>query len=302
MEQDSYTQPDTQTQQFQAQPPVPPPVNKSSKGFLVFFLVLVLLGAAGVGAYFLGKNSTPTPTASVQTTATNTKENPANSSVHFIQDLGYPSDLQAKKIFTTSLGLPDFIQAVGVESSSQNPGINAYMTDKINDELGRWATGYPDAPNARGDVAIAAVSKSWLASTQQEYEPLVFSEDLRTPAKKQAYLTKIKQDTAACVKDSKKGFQFSDKSLSVCYELLTGKDGFAPTLQLRGYGEVNGLQLVLVGFIDITEGKQYSDKEDVQLRQDAAQGKLPGFITARQAKLVEALSKSTITVTDNKLN
>jgi hypothetical protein len=274
------------------------PTRKNKKPVLVSLLLLLLISGVGAAAYYYGQQSGTSTTPAQQTTTNSENKQVTTPGVHFVKDVGYPFDLGAKKVFTTSLGLPDFIQGVSIDSTIQNMGINEYLTNKFNDEMGRWVVAYPDTTNTATDVSIGAIGKEWLAASQDYNDPLGAG-DLRTPAKKQQYIATLKSETEACVKDSKKGFQFADKSLAVCYELLPGRDAFAPRLELRGYGVVNGVILVFLGYVEVTEGKKYSESEHNQLLTDGKQGKFPQLITERSAKIIEALSKSTISVANN---
>lgn len=182
--------------------------------------------------------------------------------VRFIRTLGFPFDLKATTI-TTNLGVPVDIEAVQIRSTGNNPGSEEIFTDKFNDEMARYTLGYPQFPASGGsnEISILAISPSWLSTSNERetfwgygdatgIEPQV---DLQSPASKLKYVQGLSSLTKECVKDPTKGFQTKDKVFSICYAVVTDKYGGPSTLLLRGYAEVQGEPLILVGLMSLDD-------------------------------------------------
>jgi hypothetical protein len=271
-----------------------PPQRSRGKALVVIVLILLLaIGATGAGYFFGNKTdregtSTNTPTTGPAITET-TQEAP---SVHFVQSIGYPFDVNKKLTF--KLGLPNTFQGVAIQSNIPNPGYTTYLTNKFNDEMGRFVIGNPQLPNATREISLLAIGKEWLNSTTEKADILAF-EDVSTPAKKQRYITSLASSTDECIKDPKKGFQTSDKNLRICYSLSSGKDGWLPTVTLKGYGLIEGVPVVMLGYVDLSENKTLPEAEDLKLRQEAAKGNFPDSTNNLLSELISALSQSTLT-------
>ncbi len=277
--------------------PKPPQKKRANKVAILTLLIAITALLVGAG-YAIWKNNIPeqnkaaTPSSATSTAVPATQSAPP---VHFVQAVGYPFDTNKKVVF--NLGLPSSLQGVVIQSSIQNPGYTTYLTNKFNDELGRFVIGNPKVPNSNREISLIALGKEWSSSTTEKPDILEF-EDVSTPAKKQQYIANLSQTTRTCIEDSKKGFRTKDKMLSVCYSLSTGKDGWLPTVTLKGYATVDGVPLVLLGFVDLSDGKVLTEAEDLKLRQEAAKGNYPESTTKALEDLVDALSQSTLTISN----
>lgn len=277
--------------------PEPAPKKRANKAVILVLLVAVTALIVGAG-YVVWKNNIPEQNKAVTPSSTTSMAVPATQSappVHFVQAVGYPFDVNKKVIF--NLGLPSSLQGVVIQSTIQNPGYTTYLTNKFNDELARFTIGNPKLPNATREVSLIALGKEWSSSTTEKPDMLEF-EDLSTPAKKQQYIANLSPTTRTCIEDSKKGFRTKDKTLSVCYTLTTGKDGWSPLVTLKGYGTIEGTPIVLLGYIDLNEDKTISEAEDLKLREEAFKGNFPESTKKLLADVIDALSQSTITTTN----
>ena len=263
----------------------------------VLFAVLLVIVVAGAmyGGFAVGKNQNPKPTAATavttNTTTTNTKE---LTSAHFVQSVGYPFDIKDKKL-VFELGLPNSFQAVVVQSTNSDPGYTAYLTNKLNDELARFLIGNPKLSTATREISLIAIGKEWLNATTQTTDIIEF-EDVSTPAKKKQYVDSLASTSSECAKDTKKGFQTSDKSLSICYILVPGKESWSPLISLKGYGNFEGMPVVLLGYIDVSDGKVLTQDEDRRLVSEARQGKYPTGVQEKIQEVISALSQSKLTL------
>jgi len=281
------------------------------KAVLLWLLVLILIGAAAYGGYYYANyEDKKNQTGSNQSQAGEQKSDENSSNVaaqsnidttHFVAQAGYPYDLGGKKKFLFKLGLPEEVQGIGIKSDNSNRGFEKFYTDKYNDELGRWAIGYPDREQTyKSQVSIVAISKSWLGLSQSGNTAFNNSETkLNTPAQKKAYIEKVKADSEKCVKDSAKGFTTQDSFFNVCFSIIPGVDSFAPILVLQGYGEAEKTPMLFVGSISLDDGKIYDDKTSKKLLVDAKEGKLPQSTVDLIATFANSFSKTTLEVTDN---
>ncbi len=163
----------------------------------------------------------------------------------------------------------------------------------------RWhvlhlATQFP-ASGGENEISILAISPSWLSTSNQRetflggygtdgIEPQVV---LQTPASKTQYIQGLSSITKECIKDPTKGFQTKDKLFSICYKVTPDKYGGPSALLLRGYAEVQGEPLILVGVMSL------DDHYNVLI--PSTSGVHVQTTTDATKELIDALSQSTVT-------
>ena len=228
---------------------------------IVVSLVLIAAGVAG-GFYWGSQQKT---TNNTNTNTGNTTQQPATDqlaapSFYTLTSEAHPFDLKkadVNKKMVVSFAVPNGFQAVKTDSNNQNRGYEQYFTNKYNDEIGRWAVGYPTSQDSsNSQVSILAIGQEWLKATQNVEGKMLtgIGADINTPAQKAKFLSDLKANTEACAKDKAKGFATKDGSLKVCYEVIDRKTD--AILVLKGYGELQGQQMVLVGTIDLASADQ----------------------------------------------
>jgi len=295
------------------------PLKGPTRGVNKLLLALLVLAcaAAGVGGgYWYGhkpkaaavvtsdqsKTSSQSPTTTLK----------SNQGVHFVESLGYTRPSAAYRL-VTKLGIPDSMQAVRVSSDIQNQGQGFQMfgDGTFNNELGRWELGDPtDSLNNSGgtsEISLTDISTAWLSKTgTDDYSnsSLTFNSPLQTPDQKKQFMTQVESSTAACAKDSSKGFATADGSLNICYTYTYGlPQGYSPFVNLIGYGNIKDQPIVLVGFIKIYDPSQDSGSlADLgQLNTDIKNGKVPSQTAAAQKAIISALKQTTVTASPNPL-
>lgn len=266
------------------------PSHTGRNVLLTLFVLLALAGAA-VGGYFFGQSRTSTPQSQAPA-ATNT-----SADTHFVLARGYPfsTDITVE----TRLGVPAAYQAVLVGSTAGDPGLTAEFTNQSNDELGRWALGYPQKADSRSDsISLLSIHADWLAKTHagiHQYQMGTQVYALNTPAQKKAFVDKVKADSAACKDDAAKGFVM-DK-LAVCYEVAAPRQSqgsYAPILTLYGYGELDSQPVLLLGQVLLRDDKEYTAEEQ-QAFLDSTE--LAEYAVKVKDTFVASLKQSTISVT-----
>jgi len=287
--------------------------NSKKKALKAVLLVVLIVGLL-VGAFFAGKhNSNKTTTDSAKSSTSNAKTTTKNQSkpdlapaetAKTIEAVSYP--FNAKKKVTIKLGVPTVFDAVAIQSGNNNRGTEQLLTDKYNDEMGRWVIGYRDDRSYWGpsDVSVLAISDSWLNATSNEEQTIddgTARTEIRTSQQKKKYIADLKAEALACSKDAAKGYQTDDKAFNICSKVNYGRDSFAPVITLKGYAEVDGKPVVMIGYIHISDGTEYTADSNVQLLKDAQAGKLPATISALITSANDALRKTAIKVTDNPL-
>lgn len=283
------------------QQPVKPKPKRRYGLLILMCLILVLVGVAG--GYLMRANDTNANKTATTPTVTQEDadgaDNQALGSVHFVQSVGYPFDLAAKKKFTFSLGLPAEVQSVRITSGGTNRGAESVFTNKFNDEMGRWLIGYPAIQtSAASEVSILTIGNEWLSSTTNNGDTyLERGESVSSAQQKKDYLAKLKTDAEACAKDAKKGFQTKDKVFNVCYSLTPGVDAYAPIMSVRGYAEIEGRQFVMIGRLHIAD--VISSATDKTVLENAKKGNYPAATTELAQKFVNALSQTTVKVENN---
>ncbi len=293
------------------------PKSNRHKKLKVVLLVLLVIGLLA-GAFFVGKYKGNKTTATDDSTKSSTsaskkttndqpskQDMPAAETVKYVESIGYL--FNAKRKVATQLGLPTVFDAVVIHSGNQNRGAEQLLTDKYNDELGRWVIGYRDERSFYGpsEVSILAIGDSWLNATANGEDQVIDDGttkiEVKTPQQKKKYIADLKAQTLACSKDAAKGFQTNDKTFNICSTVNYGIDGFAPTISLKGYAEIEGKPVVLIGYVEVRDGKDYAADSSSQLLKDAKAGKPPVTIAALITAINEALRKTTTKVTDNPL-
>lgn len=242
-----------------------PQKNKNVK--LIYILVTLLLLSAAVfaGYYFGSKGNTPDSVNTNNTSGNSESDDVSedtsdDSGITFVTDSAVPYDL--KKRITVDLGIPDSTMAVQISSNNHNRGLEQFLTDKFNDEVGRWTLGYPDFQvSSDRQISILAIGDSWLEATQDVDGPFVIGADINTPEQKQAYLESQKSKTDSCIKDKSKGFITKGESINICYGVLKSKYGEDGVMTLNGYGVIGGRQIVLIGSVELRDTK--SDTVDM---------------------------------------
>lgn len=255
------------------------------------------------GSYWYGtqhnkKQSPATPSNKVASTTSN------ESGAHYVSQLSYPYDLKDTNLLV-KLAIPSEVQAVVISSDNNNRGAEQYFTDKFNDELARFALGYPeDTDYQASELSVLAIGDSWLtAKTDTSPDILAYSEfdmdgPINTPTQKAQYLAKLKKDTATCTTESGKGFKTTgDVPLNVCYELNFGKDGYSLAMTLWGYGEEQNKPIVMFGFIDVydaTSPDSSNFEASHQAIADAQNGKYTKGFKKALDNLLSSLPKTSI--------
>ena len=305
-------QPSNQSHPYSSNPYQQPVEPKKGilKSIILVTLVILLVGGAAYGGYYYANNYSKKQHASVKNGTqgqnlessiagtANGEAKPSADTTHFVLHAGYPYDLGAKKKISINLGIPGAVQGVTVVSGNNNRGQEQYYTDKYNDELGRWDIGFPDHyQSSASQISVLSISKSWLALSQQGNHAFDdTAQKLDTPAEKQAYVAKIKDEATACVKEKAKGFTTKDNVFNVCFSIIPGLDAYDPILVLRGYGEAEGQQMLLTGFVRLEEGKTYDEATNKQLLKDAESGKLADSTLRLINIFIASLSQTTLNV------
>lgn len=256
--------------------PVKPP--RAYKKIVTAIACLVILLGAVIGSYIFGASRVNNDIRT-ESVLSNSEQKDTNEveQVHLIVNYGVPFDL-AQKV-TVALGIPNIAQGVQVDSNNNNRGQEQYLTDKFNDEIGRWTLGYPKGPTTRDNqVSVLAIGDSWLQATQDVDGKFELGADVNTPAQKNAYLAELKKSTEVCVKDKNKGFVLQDGMMGVCYVVTKSKYDEGGVITLKGHGTINQRQIVLLGLIDVPNTNQETINQ-----------------------WISALSKTTISVDSKKL-
>lgn len=246
--------------------PVATKTGRLKKTFTIFFCAILLISLSTVAGYYFGNrgNKMLDRSDSVsnvkQDSTNNTPNKDEEPKTHFITDKGRPFDL--KKEVMVKLGLPSSVQGVQLSSNNNNRGYEQFLTDKYNDEIGRWTIGYPDRPPSGDDqISILAVGDSWLKATQNVDGQFFIGGNINTPAQKSAFLADLKTATQACAQDVNKGFALKDRTMNVCHEVTKSKYGEDGMLSLKGYGLIEGRQIVLFGIVELPDTKPETVKQ-----------------------------------------
>lgn len=287
----------------------PKPTHRK-RWLLVAFLAIVLVA----GGYYLVNNKNK-PAANSLSVATNgssptTGQTNSTGQVHYVQSVGYPYDFSAKQKVTVSLGLPSDVQGVRISSTIPNQGASQYFTDKFNDEIARYEIGYPTDPEDNGggtsELSVLALSYSWRKSTTNFdftgiNSQFGIQDSINSPADKENYITQLKNDTATCVKNPTKGFTTKgDIPLNICYYLSFGREGYSPYMELRGYGELQGEPIILVGSINIYDPTNMPTQEAaLKAIADAKNGNYTTSFKQSLNQLLSALAQTQIKLSAN---
>lgn len=274
------------------------PVNpKNKKGSIVLFILIGLVCAigAGYGGYTYGSNIN---NMAINEESTSTSE-PAPATFHTVIAKGSPYG--TNKTITTKLAVPNRLQSVAISSSIQDPGYVGILANKLNDEMGRWILGNPTlADRSRtGEISILHIGDDWLAETTTDKDIVgdsIEEYDFTSPAEKASTLNQLKSATVECAKDSEKGFTLSG-SFNVCYSakhLRQASGSYAPLLNLKGYGDIEGRAYVLFGYISLDDGTEYGEQEANKKGDEFAAGNIPAETKSLIAEYVNALKNSTI--------
>ena len=117
--------------------------------------------------------------------------------------------------------------------------------------------------------------------------------------KKQAYINNLKSSTSICSNDKSKGFKTNDNNLSICYDFKYGSNQspmYYPRINISGYGNISGQQMVFLGSINI-----YDDSvgNDIGVNQKAVKDGEAGKPSAKTAEFqksfLDALKQTTVT-------
>lgn len=237
-----------------------PVIGQRKKTPVLGIIVGVVLIAAGVaGGFYLGGQQKATNTNNTQTQLP-TIDQAAAPNFYTLSSEAHPFDLKktdVNKKVAVSLGVPNGFQVVKIDSGNQNRGYEQYFTNKYNDEMGRWVVGFPTSQGGgNSEISLLAIGQEWLKATQDVEGKLssAVGADINTPAQKATFLAGLKANTEACSKDQAKGFTTKDGALKVCYELV--KVDTNGTLMLKGYGELQGQQMVLVATVNLPDTNQ----------------------------------------------
>lgn len=263
--------------------------NSTSKIALIALLIIVSAVAIGYGGYYLGS------------AMNKPRENNAavDNDYHTAVSVGYPWNNNKKVV--TELAVPNRLQAVVAGASINDSGYANFLTNKFNDEMGRWLLDDPaDATDRPGKISLVHISNDWLQETN-EMENVPYKGPLRdyeftTPDQKRESLSALETETTECVKDDAKGFVISEK-INVCYEPSFNRQAvgsYDPVMHIRGYGALDGEEYVFVGSVPLSDGTKHNPEEANRMADAFQAGDIPQETRDVISEYINALKNTTI--------
>lgn len=262
--------------------------NSTSKITLIALLIVVFAAVIGYGGYYFG--------------SVMNKPRESNTAVdndyHTAVSIGYPWNSNKKVV--TELAVPNRLQAI-VAGATINPGYANFLTNKFNDEMGRWLLDDPaDTADRLGKISLVHISNDWLQETN-ETENVPYKGPLRdyeftTPDQKRASLSALKTETTECAKNDAKGFVISEK-INVCHEPFLNRQAvgsYEPVMHIRGYGVLDGEEYVLVGSVPLSDGTEHNPEEADRMADAFQAGDIPQETQDVISEYINALKNSTI--------
>lgn len=277
--------------------------SKAGKIILQILLIVTISIATGAAGYYYAQSQTPSSMPDNTTSVNAEKE---TSTFHSVMSEGYPFDTSKK--LTIKLGVPNELQAIKYSSSIQDPGLSAsILGDKFNDEMGRWKLGRPTTNDSFfGDISFVNIEEAWLktASTGNDDSAFVAPYDLpivspnMSSAQKQSFLAQLISETEQCTKDGKNSFVIA-KTINVCaspYQTKQSLGSYSPSVNLKGYGKIDGLHFVLAGSISLRDDKTYTYDQEVDLQNSFKPDSLPKDTQDILTRYIAALKQTSITL------
>lgn len=263
--------------------------HSTSKIALIALLIIVFVTAIGYGGYYYGS-------AMDEPRQNNTV---VDNDHHTVVSVGYPWSSNKKVV--TELAVPNRLQAIAAGASISDSGYANFLTNKFNDEMGRWLLDDPaDATDRPGRISIVHISNDWLQETN-EMENVPYKGPLRdyeftTPDQKRGSLSALKTETTECAKDDAKGFVISEK-INVCYEPSFNRQAvgsYDPAMHIRGYGVLDDEEYVLVGSVPLSDGTEHNQEEANRMADAFQAGDIPQETQDVISEYINALKNTTI--------
>lgn len=308
----------TPAQPFATRPQFPanakPPKGNGSKNVIIKALgilgVVVLVLVALVGGYVLRDQTGKIATTPIKTT---TKDTP-----HTVTAVGYPGG--TTNVITTKLAFDSGLQAIENPTNRANPGIISQFSNTNTDEMGRWMVGNPDdtVGGSVGDITLINLNRAtyFQIPVPKGFNPIKQSpgyelQIANTPFAKSSALKSYIARIATCAADQDTGMVISDfMNICVTPEVIPSNtnNSFHSQAIVEGYGKSNGIELLMLGTINLETSAELTPAQQKRLADDyqAATTKatqdnsttptLPDYVTKRTDTYRAALTYSTIDI------
>jgi len=260
--------PANQPTNFVVQAPVR--ARKSYAMLLVTVVWIVVAAAAASGVYFWQHGKVASLNKQLQTvnkasaSVINGRATTSGSAYTNEVSVGYPLSLPHKKVIIT-LSLPTDQNVLGTDPNTRTQeDLAAYYSESKNDIIGNWL--FKTKGTANAPIQTMASPNQLYVSDMTQWQKTQDAAVVSYPgsgidggskmtlAQKQAFITQLKADTTACIKDKTKGFATQDKVFNVCYTLAHPQAvGGSWPLSIKGYGELNGSPIYLGGVVQLAD-------------------------------------------------